>query len=178
MHGHMQQAGKICERATHPKCKRDDPHVLDGGVGKHPFDVAPPVEHEGRKDDGEQPHGYHQRPRRERSRIGREQHLETEQSVERDVQQKTRKHRGYRRGPFGMGIGQPCMQRRKPHLRAVAEKKKHKGEIEQRGIEVGGAQMQTRPHHGFRDLPRSPAAPPYRPGWSRTARARCRRCQG
>ena len=56
-----------------------------------------------------------------------EQHLETQQRIERDIEEQSREHRRDRRRAFGMGVGQPRMQRRKPHFRAIAEQQEHKG---------------------------------------------------
>ena len=82
------------------------------------------------------PMRHHQRPGRERAGIGREQHLEAQQRVERDVEQQPREHRRDRRRAFGMGVGQPGVQRRQADLGAVAEQQEDEGEVEQRRIEA------------------------------------------
>ena len=42
--------GEIGQGSAHAESKSDEPHMLDGGVGKQPFDVAPLIQHEGGKD--------------------------------------------------------------------------------------------------------------------------------
>ena len=49
VHGHVQQAGEVGDRAAHAEGEGDDAHVLDRGEGEQPFDVAPAVEHERRR---------------------------------------------------------------------------------------------------------------------------------
>jgi hypothetical protein len=93
MHGHVQEAGEIGEGAAHAEGEDDDAHVLDRGIGEHALDVAPPVQHEGREQAGDQAHGHHERPGRDRAGVEREQHLEAQQRVERDVEQQARQHR-------------------------------------------------------------------------------------
>ena len=72
------------------------------------------------------------------SGIGREQHLEAQQRIERDVEQQARQHRRDRRRAFGMGVRQPGVQRREADLGAVAEQQEDEGDVEQRRIELGG----------------------------------------
>ena len=71
-------------------------------------------------------------PGRERLGVGRKQHLEAEQRVERDVEEQSRQHRRDGRRTFGVRVGQPGMQRREADLGAIAEQQEHEGEIEQR----------------------------------------------
>ena len=80
--------------------------------------------------------------------LTREQHLESQQRVERDIEQQAGQHRRDRRRAFGMRVGQPCMQRRKADLGAVAEQQEHEGDIEQCGIESRRVRDQHGPHHG------------------------------
>ena len=47
MHGHVEQAGKISERAAHAEREGDDAHMFDGRVSEQPLDVAAAVQHEG-----------------------------------------------------------------------------------------------------------------------------------
>ena len=68
VHGHLQQAGEIAERAAHPEGEDDDPHVLDRRIGEHPFDVAAPVQHEGGEDQRAETERDHQRSDRDRLR--------------------------------------------------------------------------------------------------------------
>ncbi len=178
VHGHVQQAGEVGERPAHAEGEGDDAHVLDRGIGEHALDVAPAVEHEAGEDQRDEPHRHHQRPGRERRRVGRQQHLEAQQRVERDVEQQARQHGRDRRRALGMGIGQPGVQRRQADLGAVAEQQEDEGDVEQRRIEVRGAARSARSTPWRRGPRRSPAAPPCRRGWCRTARARCRRCRG
>jgi hypothetical protein len=93
MHGHVQQTGEIGQRAAHAEGEGDEPHVLDRGKGEHALDVAPAVQHEAGEDQRDQPHGHHQRPRRQRRRIAGQQHFEAQQGVEGDVEQQAREHR-------------------------------------------------------------------------------------
>ena len=87
MHGHVQQAGEIGERAAHAEGKGDDAHMLDRGIGEHALDVAAAVQHERGEDERDQPERHHQRTGRQRGRIDRQQHLEAQQRVKRDVEQ-------------------------------------------------------------------------------------------
>ena len=57
VHGHVQQAGEVGQRPAHAEGEGDDPHVLDRGVGEHPFDVAPAVEHEAGEDQRDEAQG-------------------------------------------------------------------------------------------------------------------------
>ena len=152
MHGHVQQAGEIGERAAHAEGEHDDAHVLDRGIGEHPFDVAPAVEHEGGEHERDEAHRHHQRAGRERRRVDGQQHLEAQQRIERDIEQQAREHRRDRRRAFGVGVGQPGMQRRQPDLGAVAEQQEHEGDVEQRRIELRRVRDQHGPHHGVEAL--------------------------
>ena len=140
--------GKIGERAAHAKGKGDDAHMLDRRIGEHALDVAAAVQHEGGEHERQQAERHHQRAGRQRAGIGRQQHLETQQRVERDVEQQSRQHRRDRGRALGMGVGQPGMQRRQADLGAVTEQQKDEGEVEQRRIESAGAVDQHRPDHG------------------------------
>ena len=60
--------------------------------------------------------------------IGGQQHLEAQQRVERDVEQQSRQHGRDRRRAFGVGVGQPGMQRRQADLGAVAEQQEHESD--------------------------------------------------
>jgi hypothetical protein len=62
--------------------------------------------------------------------IERQQHLEAQQGVERDIEEKPGEHRRDRGRTLGMGVGQPGVQRREPDLGAVAEQQEHKGDVE------------------------------------------------
>ena len=121
VHGHVQQPGEVGERPAHAEGKSDDAHMLDRGIGEQALDVAAPVQHERREDEREQPHRHHQRTGRKRVRVHREQHLETQQSVKRDIEKEPRQHRRDRRRALGMRVRQPGMQRGEANLRAVAE---------------------------------------------------------
>ena len=147
MHHHMQQPGKIGERAAHSERKDDDAHVFDRGVGEQAFDVAPAVEHERREHQRDEAHRHHQRAGSDRGRVGRHQYLEAQQRIERHVQQQARQHRRYRGRAFGMGVGQPGVQRREADLGPVAEKQEYEGDIEQGRVELVGMFDQQRPHH-------------------------------
>ena len=94
----------------------------------------------------------HQRPRRDGAGIGREQQLEAQHRIERDVQQQAGQHGRDRRRALGMRVGQPGMQRRQPDLGAIAEQQEHEGEVQQRGIEVRDVRDQHRPDHAVQAL--------------------------
>ena len=109
MHGHVQKSGEIGERSPHTEGEGDDAHVLNRRIGKHPFDVAAPVEHEGGEYQRNKPDRHHQRTGGDRRRIDCEQHLETEQRIECHVKQKPGQYRRYRRGPSAWASGsQAC----------------------------------------------------------------------
>ena len=148
MHGHVQQAGEIGERAAHAEGEGDDAHVLDRRIGEHALDVAAAVQHERREHEREQSERHHQRAGRKRTGIRRQQHLEAQQRVERDIEQQARQHRRDRRRALGVRVGQPGMQRREADLGAVAEQQKDEGDIEQRRVEGAGAADEHGPHHG------------------------------
>ncbi len=86
---------------------------------------------------------------RERAGIGGQQHLEAQHGIERDVEQQAGKHGGDRRRALGMGVGQPGVQGRQPHLGAVAHEQEDEGEIEQRRIEAAGLVDDGGPGHGL-----------------------------
>ena len=111
VHDHVQQAGEVGERPAHAERETDDPHVLDGRVGEHPLDVVAAVQHERREHDRDQSQRDHQRPRRERLRIGRHHHLEAQHGEQRDVEEQPRKDGRNGRRPFGVRVGQPGVQR-------------------------------------------------------------------
>ena len=50
---------------------------------------------------------------------------------------------------FGMGVGQPGVQRREAHFGAIAEQQEHEGDVEQRRVELGCLRHQHGPHHGI-----------------------------
>ena len=149
VHHHVQQACEIRQRAAHAERKHDDAHVLDRGVGEQPFDVAPPVEHEGCEDQRDQAHRHHQRARRDRERIGREQDLEAQQRIERDVQEQARQHGRYRCRTLGVSVGQPGVQRREADLGSVTEKQEDESDIEQGSVKLRRMLDQQRPDHAI-----------------------------
>ena len=148
----MQQSRKVGERPTHAKGKHDDAHVLDGGIGKHALDIAPPIQHESRENKGEQPHRDHQRAWRQRAWVHCKQHLEAQQRVERDVEQQPREHCRDRRRPLGMCIGKPGMERGQPDLGTVAEQQKNESDVQELRAEAAGFLDQRGPHHGIGSL--------------------------
>ena len=152
VHRHVQQPGEIGQRAAHAEGEHDDAHVLDRGIGEQALDVAAAVEHERCEHERDQAQRHHQRAGRERAGIGRQQHLEAQQRIERDIQQQARQHGRDRRRTFGMGVGQPGMQRRQADLGAVAEQQEDEGDIEKRRIESAGALDQDGPDHGVQAL--------------------------
>ena len=174
--GHVQQPGEIRERPAHPERERDDAHVLDGGIGEHALDVVPPVQHERREQDGDQPERDHQRTGRQRAGVGRHHHLEAQHREQRDVQQQSRQHGGNRGRALGMRVGEPRVQRREADLGAVTQQQEHEGEIEQRRIEGRAHWRPGRSRPSRRGPRRPPSAPRDRRGSFRRARARSRRC--
>jgi hypothetical protein len=82
-------------------------------------------------------------------RIDRKQHLEAQQRIECDVEQKAGQHCRDRGRPLGVGVGQPGVQGGEPHFGAVAEQEENESEIEQGRIEFGGAHNQAGPDHGI-----------------------------
>ena len=80
-------------------------------------------------------------------RIGGQEHLEAQQRIERDVEQQARQHRRDRRRAFGMGVGQPGVQRREADLGAVADQQEDEGERQQLGIELAGVLRHQIPGH-------------------------------
>ena len=147
VHGHVQQAGEVGERAAHAEGEGDDPHVLDRRVREHAFDVAPPVEHERREHQRDQAHRDHQGARCQRGFVGRQQQLEAQQREQRDVEQQAREHGRDRGRALGMGVRQPGMQRGEADLGAVAQQQEDEGEVEQAGIEGGSPRHQDAPRH-------------------------------
>ena len=130
VHRHVQEGGEIGERPADPEGEDDHAHVLDRGIGEHAFHVAATVEHEGGEHDRDEAQRHHQRTWRDRAGVGVEQKLESQDGVERHVEQQAGEHGRDRRRTFGMCVGQPSVQRREADLRPVAEHQKHEGEIE------------------------------------------------
>ena len=87
-------------------------------------------------------------PGRDRRGVGREQHLEAQHRVERDIQQQPRQHGRDRRRALGMRIRQPGVQRRQADLGAVSQQEEDEGGVEKRRIEARDPVHQQRPHHG------------------------------
>ena len=75
-----------------------------------------------------QPHRHHQRAGRDRRGVGRQQHLEAQHGIERDVEQQPGQHGGDRRRALGVRIGQPGVQRRQADLGAVSQQEEDEGE--------------------------------------------------
>ena len=144
MHGHVQQAGEIRERAADAEGEGGDAHVLDRRIGKQPFDVAPAVQHERREHQADEPERDHDGADVERRRVGGEHHLEAQQRVERDVEQQARQHRRDRRRSLRVGVGQPGVERRQPDLGAVADQQKHEGERQQPRVEAAARSCTSR----------------------------------
>ena len=69
MHRHVQKPGEIGERSAHTEREGDNAHVLNGRIRKHAFDVAPPVEHESSKDQGNESERHHEGAGSNRRRI-------------------------------------------------------------------------------------------------------------
>ena len=147
VHRHVEEAREVGERSTHAEREGDDAHVLDGRVGEHPLHVAAAVQHESSEHERGEPHRRHQRAGCDRRGVGGEQELEAQHSVERDVEQQARENGRDRRRAFGVRIGQPGVQGREPHLRAVAEDQEDERDVQQRRIEGGDARDQHCPNH-------------------------------
>jgi hypothetical protein len=63
--------------------------VLDRGIGEHPLDVAPAVQHEGGEQERHESHADHQRPGGKRVRVRGKQDLEAQQRVKCHVEQQS-----------------------------------------------------------------------------------------
>ena len=87
VHGHVQEPREIGQGPAHAKSESDEPHVLDGRVGKQPFDVAPLVQHECGKDQRDQTHDNHDGAGINGLRMGGHDHLETQERIERHIEQ-------------------------------------------------------------------------------------------
>ena len=116
MQHHVQQAGEIGERAAQTESEGDQPHMLDGGIGEQPLDVAPPVEHEGAEQERDEAHQDHQRARRQSPRIAGHQHLAAKQRVERDVEQQARQTAVIGVGPSAWASGSQACSGNRPIL--------------------------------------------------------------
>ena len=152
VHDHVQQAGKIGQRAAHSERKNDNAHMFDRGIGEQPLDVAPTVEHERCENEREQTHRHHQGSRSNCRRIGGKQYLEAQQRIERDVQKQARQHGRYRRRPLGMRVGQPRVQRRQADLGPVAENQEYESDVEKGRVEIRRMLDQECPHHAVLTL--------------------------
>ena len=75
-------------------------------------------------------------PAKRRSQRAVGQHLAAQDRVERDVQQQAREHRRDRRRAFGMGVGQPVVQRHQADLGAVADQQEDEGQRDDGGLEL------------------------------------------
>ena len=106
VHRHMQETGKVGERAAHAEGERNETHVLDRGVREQALYVAPPIEHEAREYERQEPQGDHQWTGSNRSLVRREEHLEAQHGIQRDVEEKSRKDRRNRGRALRVGIGQ------------------------------------------------------------------------
>ena len=148
----MQQPAEIREWPADAESEGRNTHMLDRGIGEEPLDVAPSVQHESGEQQRRQSHRDHQRPGRERLVVGRQQHLEAQHRVERDVQQEPRQHRRDRRRTLGMGIRQPAMDWHQPRLGTVAEQQKYKSKVEERRIERLGSRDEHGPGHRIQTL--------------------------
>ena len=69
--------------------------------------------------------------------VGRHQHLEAQDRIERHVEQQAGQHGGDRRRTFRMRIGQPGVQRHQTDFGAVADEQEDEGEVEQLRAELG-----------------------------------------
>ena len=65
-----------------------------------------------------------------------DQHLATDDGVQRDVEQQTGKHSGDWRRAFGVGIRQPVVQRHETGLGAVSDKQKDESQRQNGGFEL------------------------------------------
>ena len=151
VHRHVQQTGEIGERPAHAEGEGDDAHMLDRGIGEQPFDVAPPVQHEGGEAAATSAPWSLSGPGAIVARWPH-QHLEAQDRIERHVEQQTGQHRRNRRRPLRMGIGQPRVQRRQTDFGAVADQQEDEGEVQQRRIERAACVHQHGPRHGRRVL--------------------------
>ena len=95
--------------------------------------------------------------RRGQSRLQRafDEHLAAHDRIDRDVEQQSRQHRGDRRGAFGVRIGQPVVQRRKPDLRPVPDQQKYERQAQHRGLELRLHAVEMRPQQA-RSTPSAP----------------------
>ena len=116
----MKKPGEIGERSAHAKGERDDAHVLDRRIGEQSFDVVAAVKHEASENERHEAERDHEWTGGDRRYVGGQQHLETQNSIERDIEKQARQYRRDRRRPFGMRIRKPSMHWRKAHLRSIA----------------------------------------------------------
>ena len=105
--------------------------MLNGRIGKQPFDIASLVQHESGENQRDQAHDDHDGPWIDGIWVGRDDHLETQQRIECHVEQQPREHRRNRRRTLGVGVGQPSVKWYQTHLGAIADKQEDEGEIEQ-----------------------------------------------
>ena len=94
-----------------------------------------------------EPERHHDQPDVERRRIGGHDHLEAQQRVKRDVEEKAREHRRDRRRALGMRVRQPGMERRQADLGAIADQQEHEGERKQFRIEFRRVLPHQVPRH-------------------------------
>ena len=136
MDGHVQECREVGDRAAHAERERDDAHVLDRRIREQSLDVLLPRQQQRGDDDGEQAEAHHQLAGERRLQRALDQHLAADDGVERDVEQQPGQHRGHRRRPLGVRVGQPVVQRHETDLGPVSDQQEHEGDRQHRRLEL------------------------------------------
>src|SRR6266511_4154969 len=111
--------------AAEPDPEREDPHVLDARVREHPLEV-PLADDEDRGERDREETDPDERVARERLLARRAGHLEhADDREEGEVREAAREQRPEQPRRLAVRVGLPGVERREPHLRAVADEQEH-----------------------------------------------------
>src|SRR5207249_9867424 len=122
--------GSRCRGAPKPQAQGKDPHVLDARVSKHPLVVRLAHDERGRQGHGKEAKAD-QKVLAKGSLPGAGADLKgPEDPQKRAVEERSGKKRGDYRGGFAVRVGQPGVEGRQAHFRAIAHQEKEESGLE------------------------------------------------
>src|SRR5450631_1549639 len=120
VNGHVEQRRKISDRPTKAKCESDDAHVFNRGITEEPFDISLPPNEESAEHSRQKSKRHEHSARKNVTDGTLDEHLATNDRVQRNIKEKTGEHRRDRSGTFSVSVGKPVVQRGEPNFCSIS----------------------------------------------------------
>ena len=145
---HVQEGRGQRESPADRGRQREQAHVLDAGVGEHPFEVALPDDQRGGHGEGQQSGRDQQAAHQARTEHRVDDGLHPQDGVERDGQEHAGHQPGHRGRRLAVRVGQPAVHRSEARLGGEPEDGQRAGHPEQRRVERETVLGQDEPGQG------------------------------